>query len=230
MGLEDRPSRSEGTGTAAQEGLETLQLIWTQQGQADGGERGGSRRCREQAAEADPCLDGDGREDDHQQQRCAEVRLDEGEPDRDPRDREGEQVAVPLGRVAEDVGEHQQQADLGELRGLEELAAHLQPATSSIGTAAARNDDRTQQEHGACVDHPAENYPDAHPQPGERHRDADAEEHGEELVLRLTRIADADEIEDAEGGEPGDAEPEQRISPAESAPAPPQGGVDVSVG
>ena len=44
----------------------------------------------------------------------------------------------------------------------------------------------------------------------------------EELVLRLARIADADEIDDAEGGEPGDAEPEQQISPAESAPAPPR--------
>jgi hypothetical protein len=52
----------------------------------------------------------------------------------------------------------------------------------------------------------------------------------EELVLRVARIAEADETGYPERGKPDDAEPEQRISPAESAPAPPRGRVDVSVG
>ena len=135
---------------------------------SSGAEIAAAASQRQQEPRGHPPDDEHGRGEDGQQHGGAEVRLQQGEPDRHGREQQGEGEPLPRRPAgAEDGGQHEQQPELGQLGRLEGEGADRDPAGRPVRRRTDR-EDADEEEDGRPVGAPAQDAEEA---------DADAPEH-----------------------------------------------------
>ena len=202
--LLDRPAGPVDVGRPAQEGVEPLLLVGVQQVHDERQREHHRDEDRHEHPEGDPAEHQHGEDDRAQDQGGGEVRLHQDEADGQGGDGQGgRQPSRPRPVAAEHLGQHQEQAELGELGRLHGEGAEGDPPLGPPDRHAPHVD--RHQEHDAqevaAPPQPAQALRAPPPQDGEQHHAPDDDD---ELVPDRRPVAERGEVGQSESDQDGD--------------------------